>query len=71
MRVLFCIKFSDDYGKDLISVQKMQKKHTLLEADFEAHKDRIEGVEISAKKFLKSGHFDAENINEKKVGCDF
>lgn len=28
---------SDDYGKDLTSVQNLQKKHALLEADVAAH----------------------------------
>lgn len=28
---------SDDFGKDLTSVQNLQKKHALLEADVAAH----------------------------------
>lgn len=31
---------SDDYGKDLTSVQNLQKKHALLEADVAAHQVR-------------------------------
>merc|ERR1719318_1036539 len=30
---------SEDYGKDLTSVQNLQKKHALLEADVGAHQD--------------------------------
>ena len=33
---------SEDYGKDLTSVQNLQKKHALLEADVASHSDRIE-----------------------------
>lgn len=32
---------SDDYGKDLTSVQNLQKKHALLEADVAAHQVRL------------------------------
>ena len=39
---------SDDYGKDLTSVQNLQKKHALLEADVGAHQDRVDGVRISS-----------------------
>lgn len=56
---------SDDYGKDLTSVQNLQKKHALLEADIFAHQDRIDGVRIANEQFCKSGHFDAENIRLK------
>ncbi len=31
---------SEDYGKDLISVQNLQKKHALLNNDFGAHQVR-------------------------------
>ena len=53
---------SEDYGKDLTSVQNLQKKHSLMEADIAAHQDRIDGVRIAAEQFCNSGHFDAENI---------
>lgn len=33
---------SDDYGKDLTSVQNLQKKHALLEADVAAH--QVQGL---------------------------
>jgi len=32
---------SEEYGKDLASVQNLAKKHQLLEADIAAHEDRI------------------------------
>uniref|UniRef100_A0A8C3CYL7 Spectrin alpha chain, non-erythrocytic 1 n=1 Tax=Cairina moschata TaxID=8855 RepID=A0A8C3CYL7_CAIMO len=57
---------SDDYGKDLTSVQNLQKKHALLEADVAAHQDRIDGITIQARQFQDAGHFDADNIKKKQ-----
>ncbi|KAL3872184.1 hypothetical protein ACJMK2_040130 [Sinanodonta woodiana] len=57
---------SEDYGKDLTSVQNLQKKHALLEADVAAHQDRIDGIAIQAAQFVESGHFDADNIKAKQ-----
>ena len=59
---------SEDYGKDLTSVQNLQKKHGLLEADVGAHQDRIDGSRISSEQFVTAGHFDAENIKSKYDG---
>lgn len=56
---------SEDHGKDLTSVQNLQKKHALLEADVAAHQDRVETIKVAANKFVESGHFDAENIGNK------
>ncbi|XP_060065678.1 spectrin alpha chain-like isoform X1 [Ylistrum balloti] len=58
---------SEDFGKDLTSVQNLQKKHALLEADVAAHQDRIDGIVIQADQFVESGHFDAENIKAKQI----
>ncbi|XP_013112769.1 spectrin alpha chain isoform X1 [Stomoxys calcitrans] len=57
---------SEDHGKDLTSVQNLQKKHALLEADVMAHQDRIESIKVAANKFIESGHFDADNIRQKE-----
>ncbi|MEQ2177748.1 Spectrin alpha chain, non-erythrocytic 1, partial [Goodea atripinnis] len=57
---------SDDYGKDLTSVQNLQKKHALLEADVAAHQDRIDGITIQGRQFQEAGHFDADNIQKKQ-----
>ncbi|CAH1402347.1 unnamed protein product [Nezara viridula] len=57
---------SEDYGKDLTSVQNLQKKHALLEADVGAHQDRIEGIRVAANQFVEKGHFDADNIKAKQ-----
>lgn len=56
--------------KDLTSVQNLQKKHTLLEADVASHQDRIEGIKITADQFVDGGHFDSDNIRSKQV-CIF
>jgi len=57
---------SEDHGKDLTSVQNLQKKHALLEADVMAHQDRVETIKVAANKFIESGHFDADNIRNKE-----
>ncbi|XP_077987102.1 spectrin alpha chain, non-erythrocytic 1-like isoform X2 [Glandiceps talaboti] len=57
---------SEDYGKDLTSVNNLQKKHALLEADVAAHKDRIDGVRIQSKQFMDAGHFDKDAIKQKE-----
>merc|ERR1719412_1281322 len=59
---------SEDYGKDLTSVQNLQKKHALIEANIGSHQDRVDGVKIAADQFIQSGHFDAENIKSKYEG---
>ncbi|XP_060810568.1 spectrin alpha chain [Amyelois transitella] len=57
---------SEDYGKDLTSVQNLQKKHALLEADVSSHAERIEAVRTQAEAFIERGHFDADNIRAKR-----
>ncbi|KAJ8962001.1 hypothetical protein NQ314_005783 [Rhamnusium bicolor] len=57
---------SEDYGKDLTSVQNLQKKHALLEADVASHQDRIESITSAANLFVERGHFDADNIAQKQ-----
>ena len=56
---------SEDFGKDLTSVQNLLKKHALVEADVNSHQDRIDGVKIAADQFCSAAHFDAENIKAK------
>lgn len=59
---------TEDYGKDLTSVQNLQKKHALMETEVDSHKDRVDGVRIAADQFVQSGHFDADNITSKQAG---
>ncbi|XP_076454932.1 LOW QUALITY PROTEIN: spectrin alpha chain-like [Babylonia areolata] len=63
---------SEDYGKhlhrpDMTSVQNMQKKHGLLEADVVAHQDRMEALNSQASQFASVDHFDKDNIGRKAV----
>ncbi|RNA32314.1 spectrin alpha non-erythrocytic 1 [Brachionus plicatilis] len=58
---------ADDYGKDLIGVQNLQKKLKDLETDIVTRKERIDAVKQTADQFELSGHFDAVNIKRK---CD-
>lgn len=57
---------SEDFGKDLISVQNLQKKQALLESDFNAHQERIDAVSQQANNFEQLGHFDAPTIRKKE-----
>ena len=58
---------SEDMGKDLTSVQNLQKKHALLEADVGSRLDRIDHIEQQAANFVESAHFDQDTIVAKKV----
>ena len=53
----------------MTSVQNLQKKQALLEADVASHQDRIDGVRIAAEQFSQAGHFDADNIVAKVSIC--
>ena len=59
---------SEDYGKDLTSVQNLLKKHALVEADVNSHQDRVDGVKIASEQFCTAGHFDSKNIQAKHAG---
>merc|ERR1712223_1459635 len=61
---------SEDYGKDLTSVQNLLKKHALVETDVSSHQDRVDGVRIAAEQFSQTGHFDAETIVSKQVNLN-
>jgi spectrin alpha len=56
---------ADDYGKDLIAVQNLQKKLKDLESDIVARKERVEAVQQQARVFEQAGHFDTANIVRK------
>lgn len=59
------------FGQDLTSVQNLQKKHALLEADVSSHAERIDALRAQAEQFIEKGHFDADNIKSKRVSCSF
>lgn len=57
---------SEDSGKDLASVQNLMKKHQLVEADIQAHADRIRDMNNQADSLVDSGQFDNAGIQEKR-----
>lgn len=57
---------SEDFGKDLISVQNLQKKLVLLESDYNAHQDRIDSIGQQAQHFKDTDHFNAPLIVRKQ-----
>ncbi|CAG2179804.1 unnamed protein product, partial [Oppiella nova] len=57
---------SEDSGKDLASVQNLIKKHQLVEADIQAHEDRIRDMNGLADSLIESGQFDTATIQEKR-----
>lgn len=57
---------TEDYGKDLATVQNLVKKHQLLDADINAHEERISDLNEQADVFIDSGVLDTESIKEKK-----
>lgn len=57
---------SEESGKDLASVQNLIKKHQLVEADVNAHEDRIRDMNNLADSLIESGQCDAAMIEEKR-----
>jgi hypothetical protein len=62
---------TEDYGKDLATVQNLSKKHALLEADVRAHDDRIADLNNQADSFIESGLWDVEGIKVSKKHVSF
>lgn len=57
---------NEDLGKDLTSVQNLQKKLKDLEADILARKDRFESIQNATNAFDQNNHFDKANIIRRK-----
>jgi len=57
---------NEDLGKDLTSVQNLQKKLKDTESDIIARKERIDAIQQAARQFEDSGHFDAQNIARRQ-----
>ena len=57
---------TEDYGKDLATVQNLVKKQQLLDADVKAHDDRVKDLNKQADDFIDSGMWDTEGIQQKK-----
>lgn len=58
---------SEDYGKDLASVNNLLKKHELLEADVAHHADTCVSITDTDTKFFNSNHFMKDEIHEKAM----
>ncbi|XP_034253991.1 spectrin beta chain, non-erythrocytic 1 isoform X5 [Thrips palmi] len=60
---------SEDHGKDLVSVQNLLKRHTLLESDVLGHGETCEQVKDTAGSFERSNHFMKEEIQERAAAA--
>lgn len=58
---------SEDYGKDLASVNNLLKKHELLEADVAHHAETCDLITDTDTKFFNSNHFMKDEIHEKAM----
>ncbi|PZC79602.1 hypothetical protein B5X24_HaOG216126 [Helicoverpa armigera] len=61
---------SEDSGKDLASVQNLMKKHQLVEADIQAHEDRINDMNAQADALVSSGQFDSAGIGSRRAAIN-
>lgn len=58
---------SEDYGKDLVSVNNLLKKHELLEADVQRHNEVCDSITKTDTKFFNSNHFMKDEIHERAM----
>lgn len=56
---------SEDYGKDLASVNNLLKKHELLEIDVKHHNENCDTIKATDAKFFNTNHFMKDEIHEK------
>jgi spectrin alpha len=57
---------SDDFGRDLASVQHLLKRQEMLESEVEAQQEVVEAARRQALQFQYAGHFDAEGLASKQ-----
>lgn len=60
---------SEDYGKDLASVNNLLRKHEMLEADVTHHADICDMITETDTKFFNSNHFMKDEIHEKATNA--
>lgn len=60
---------SEDYGKDLASVNNLLKKHELLEADVQHHADTCDTITETDTKFFNSNHFLKDEVHERAMNA--
>jgi len=64
------LKNEDSLGKDLLSVQNLIQKHQIIEADIQAHEDRIREMNTTADSLIESNQFDNDSIEEKRISIN-
>lgn len=60
---------SEDYGKDLASVNNLLRKHEQIEADVTHHADICDTITETDTKFFNSNHFMKDEIHEKATNA--
>lgn len=60
---------SEDYGKDLASVNNLLKKHEILETDVTHHSDTCDQITETDTTFFNSNHFMKDEVHEKAMNA--
>lgn len=55
---------STDYGKSLVGVQNLQKKHQTLLHEITSYEGNIQSVDQSAKELVSCEHFASDSIED-------
>ncbi|GAB6026067.1 hypothetical protein CHUAL_012270 [Chamberlinius hualienensis] len=61
---------SGDFGKDLDSVQSLQKKHDAFQRDIEGFGSNVGRLHQISQRLIDRGHFDAETIKKRQNEVD-
>lgn len=56
---------STDYGKDLVTVGNLLKKHSAIENEVQQHTENCEMINEGAESFVKNDHFLCEELEER------
>lgn len=56
---------SADYGKSLLGVQNLQKKHQAVLNEISSYQSNIDSIKTSSEGLLDSGHFASDRIAEQ------
>ena len=56
---------SDDYGRDLIGVQNLKKKHKRLESELASHEPSIKAVQDAGQVLIDKSQFGSDEIKER------
>lgn len=61
---------SEDYGRDLTSIENLLKKQQLIEADINAHNERVAEMNAQANSLLDTEQFNNQQIDERRKGIN-